>query len=100
MGRAARKRSDTNALPQQLAQSLGLSPSDLDAVVTAEVGGQTTVPQPKTGPAVEIEIAGRWYALPNVQFCATPAPLLGRDLIFREFYLRMEHGETDLRPKS
>lgn len=86
-------------LPFGLASVLGFSTSELESQSTNGVGGKTTVWRPKTGPNVDIQIGGRWYSLPAVMFAEKTPPLLGRDILFREFSLRMEYGETELRQK-
>ena len=90
---------DTTTLPFSLASLLGFSTSDLESSVMNAVGGQTTTWKPRTGPNVDIQIGGHWHSLPALAFADKTPPLLGRDLIFRDFKLWMEYGETDLRPK-
>jgi len=80
---------------------LGFSTADLDLRDTNVVGGQAQVWKPRSILDVDIRIGGQWYGLLEFVFAEkTPVPILGRDLIFREFKLRMEAGETDLRPKQ
>lgn len=90
---------DSTILPFSLASMLGFSTADLEGVETNAVGGKVRNWRPRGEPKVEIQISGTWYMLPGVLFAENTPALLGRDIIFREFKLRMEDGETDLRPR-
>jgi Aspartyl protease len=91
---------DLTTLPRQFAALLGFSDADLDSVSASGLGGKATVWKPKAGPPVEIRIGDQWYPLPGVAFADRTPPLLGRDLVFRYFKLRMQTGETELLPIS
>lgn len=90
---------DTTTLPFSLASLLGFSTSDLQSQDTNAVGGKAKVYKLKVSSKVEVRLGGTWYALPNVVFAENTPPLFGRDFIFANFKVRMEHGETELRPK-
>lgn len=91
---------DRTTLPRQFAPLLGFSDADLDTGSANGLGGRATVWKPKAGPPVEIRIGGKWYPLPGLAFADKTPPLLGRDLVFRYFKLRMQTGETELLPIS
>jgi hypothetical protein len=59
-----------------------------------------TVHTPKDLAGTEIEIGGKWYALPSLKFGKNvPISLLGRDLLFAHFDLKMTADEFELRPR-
>jgi hypothetical protein len=89
---------DTTTLPLQLASLIGFSTGELESVPFNGVGGQTTCLRPKAGPDTDIKVGGHWFALPGLVFGDKTPALLGRDLIFKDFKLRMETGETELLP--
>jgi hypothetical protein len=84
-------------LPFALASLMGFSTSDLESQQSAAVGGAATVWRPRGPLDVEIELGGHWLSLPSLAFAEKTPPLLGRDLIFRNFELRMSATETELR---
>lgn len=64
------------------------------------VGGKSTILKPTEKIDVEIEIGGFWFHLPSIHFGQGPVPLLGRDVMLKNFTLVMKLGETELRPKK
>jgi hypothetical protein len=88
-------------LPEAFAGPLGFDPAkDLEPMVSNGLGGQTTVLKPRGNVDVEICIGGFWFSLPTLAFSQKCPPLLGRDVVFANFDLRMCDGETDLRPRK
>jgi hypothetical protein len=53
---------------------------------------------PKSLGLIEIQIGRSWLRLPSLKFGMTPVSLLGRDLIFSRFELRMTPTEFELIP--
>jgi len=81
-----------------MAELFGLSSSDLEKKESNALGGKAAVWLPREGPQFEVEIGGRWLSL-QVLFAENTPPLLGRDVVFANFKIRMEDGETELRPR-
>ncbi len=90
---------DTTVLPFELVSLLGFSTSNLESINTNAVGGRTRTWRVKGDPGVEINIGGQWLKVPRLVFAERMPPLLGRDVIFTHFELRMTMGETELRPR-
>lgn len=94
---------DTTVLPFALVSMLGFSTSELESIETNAVGGKVKTWKAKAGAGVtgvEVEIGGFWFGLPSLAFAENTPPLLGRDVLFANFDLRMTAGETELRPKK
>jgi hypothetical protein len=92
---------DTTLLNVALAKRLGYAPADLVAETHKAASGVMTVQRPKSFAGLEIEIGRKWYPLPSVTFAAdVPISLLGRDVIFTHFELRMTATSFELRPKN
>ena len=53
---------------------------------------------PKNPGLVEIQIGRSWFPLPSLKFGVARASLLGRDLIFSRFELRMTPDEFEFIP--
>jgi hypothetical protein len=90
---------DTTTLPFGLVSVLGFPTADLESMTTNAVGGQTTTWKARGESKMGIQIGGKWFKLPCVAFAENTPALLGRDLIFANFKLRMEEGETELRER-
>jgi len=88
---------DITTLPYTLIAPLGFSLNSLESITTNAVGGIVSSRKAPNPPGVAIEIGGVWYDLPALNFVENTPALLGRDLIFKYFKLRMETGETELR---
>ena len=83
-----------------LAKLMGFHDSDLVTEECKGANGLMTVHTPKNLAGTEIEIGGKWYPLPSLKFGkSVPISLLGRDLIFAHFDLRMTAGEFELQPR-
>jgi hypothetical protein len=58
-------------------------------------------PKPSGRRGVEFQIGGTWFAVPGIQFGRrVPLSLLGRDMIFAHFDLRMTATDFHLLPKK
>ena len=83
-----------------LAKLMGFHDSDLVTEECKGANGLMTVHTPNNLAGTEIEIGGKWYPLPSLKFGkSVPISLLGRDLIFAHFDLRMTAGEFELQPR-
>jgi hypothetical protein len=91
---------DGTVLNLDLAASFGFGPGDLEAKRFTAVGGQTTLYAPKNPGLIEIQIGRSWFRLPSLKFGVAPVSLLGRDLIFPRFELRMTPTEFEFIPMS
>lgn len=90
---------DSTLLHVQMATQLGLSAGDLVEQKSTCAGGEILVHSPKDLGNAEICIGGNWLTLPTLKFGANlPMSLLGRDVLFARFELRMTSGEFELRP--
>ena len=90
---------DSTLLHLQMAATLGLATTDLVEQKSSCAGGETLIYAPKDLGSAEICIGGHWFRLPSLKFGASlPMSLLGRDVIFSHFELRMTSGEIELRP--
>jgi hypothetical protein len=90
---------DGTLLPLQMARLLGFGEEDLTSEVSRSVAGETMLRVPRSLHQSEIEIGGKWIALPSLKFAEHTYPLLGRDVIFANFDLRMTSDEFELRPR-
>jgi hypothetical protein len=84
-------------LPFALASVLGFSTSDLESHQSGAVGGLTTVWMPRGKPEVDMEVGGHWMGLPSLTFAEKSPALLGRDVLFTNFDMRMTATEIELR---
>jgi len=98
---ADRHRRRRNVAPDGHGETLGLS-RDLKPQQCRSAAGTTTVYAPKNLGLVEIDIEGReeWIRLPSLAFANGTYPLLGRDVLFANFELRMTSDEIELRWRS
>jgi len=71
------------------AANLGFAADDLVAETFDAAGGPATFWAPKNPGLLEIKIGTGWHPLPNLKFAAGRLSLLGRDVIFSRFELRM-----------
>jgi hypothetical protein len=92
---------DSTVLPFVFASML-IPASNLETARANAVGGTAKIWKVRGAPSIEVEIGGTWMRLPSLMFAEKTPPLLGRDVIFANFDLRMTMGETELRrfPKS
>lgn len=90
---------DASVLPFAVASLLGFSTSDLASADTRAVGGIVKTWTTTAAPEVESEIGGHWLMLPRLGFAENTPALLGRDVLFSDFELRMTDNETELRPR-
>ena len=83
-----------------LAAGLGFKATDLAEESSTAVGGHTVVYVPNRPDLneIQIQIGRTWYQLPSLRFGVAPVSLLGRDLIFSNFELRMTPNEFELIP--
>ena len=88
---------DGTLLPLQMARLLGFAESHLVTELSRSVAGQTPIHAPRSPDPLEIEIGGAWILLPSLKFAEHTYPLLGRDVIFDNFELRMTADEFELR---
>jgi hypothetical protein len=92
---------DGTLLSLGLAKPLGFEAADLVEEECSTANGLTTLYKPKLADLIEIQIGSSWFALPSLKFGArAPVSLLGRDLIFAHFELRMTSAEFELLPIS
>jgi hypothetical protein len=89
---------DGTVLNLHLAGSFGFGPDDLEKETFSAVGGQTVLYSPKKAGLIEIQIGRSWFPLPSLKFGRAPVSLLGRDLIFSKFELRMTPTEFEFIP--
>jgi hypothetical protein len=91
---------DGTVLNVGLAAGLGFKSSDLAQESSKAIGGQAIVyvpSRPDLG-EIQIQIGRTWFPLPSLRFGVAPVSLLGRDLIFSNFELRMTPSEFELIP--
>jgi predicted aspartyl protease len=89
----------TTVMNVALARPLGFDPGDLVEERSKTASGVMIGHRPKRPADLEIEIGKRWYPLPGLLFARdVPISLLGRDLIFAHFELRMTATQFELRP--
>jgi hypothetical protein len=86
----------------ELAEQLGYRLSEMKEERARSAGGYSKIYVPKTMGRVEIDVEGgdEWLPLPSLAFAEGTYPLLGRDVIFANFELRMTHEHIDLRWRS
>jgi hypothetical protein len=89
---------DGTLLPLKMAKLLGFQDADLQPETCQSAAGRTVVHTPKNLDRIEIEIGSEWIELPSLKFSDGTYPLLGRDVIFAHFELRMTAEEFELRP--
>src|SRR5262245_18052679 len=83
-----------------LAKLMGFHDSDLVTEECKSANGIMIVHTPKDLAGTQIEIGGKWYPLPSLKFGkSVPISLLGRDLMFAHFDLKMTADEFELRPR-
>ena len=81
------------------AEQMGFEDTDLVEEECKSASGPMIVYRPKNLRRTELEIGGAWYQLPSLQFGKkVPMSLLGRDMIFAHFDLRMTADDFDLIP--
>jgi hypothetical protein len=92
---------DQTLLQMRWAELMGFEEADLTEESCKSANGPMTVYRPTFRRKVEFEIGGSWYSVPNFQFGKkVPLPLLGRDMIFAHFDLRMTATDFQLLPKQ
>jgi hypothetical protein len=89
---------DETLLHFRWAKLMGYEEPDLMAEESKAASGTMIVHRPKDLKRVELEIAGDWLSLPTLQFGKKLSiSLLGRDMIFGHFELRMTGVDFELR---
>ena len=89
---------DNTVLPKQFAEPLGYTAAHLEEIKTNAVGGQVTTWRLKDVTGAAVNIGGYWLDVPCLTFAENTPALLGRDVVFANFDLRMTDGETELKP--
>jgi hypothetical protein len=77
------------------AVNFGFEADDLVEETYSTAGGQTTLWAPKNPSLLEIQIGTGWHPLPSLKFGRAPMSVLGRDVIFSRFELRMTPTEFE-----
>lgn len=90
---------DGTMLPRYWATSLGFRAADLIPEENTVAGGIVKVDRPSDLTGTEVEIDGVWLSLPSLRFADRLLfPLLGRDVIFANFDLKMTATDFHLLP--
>jgi hypothetical protein len=89
---------DGTLLNLGLATRFGFKSADLEEENCTAVGGPTVLYVPKAPGLIEIQIGRSWVPLPSLKFGVARVSILGRDLIFSRFELRMTSTDFDLIP--
>src|SRR5581483_11205419 len=87
---------DKTILNKKVARKLGLSDDDLMQEEGDGAGGRVRVWKPKILGEAEARIFDGWIKLPSLLFSEGPQPVLGRDLLFQYFDLKMTNNGFDL----
>jgi hypothetical protein len=77
------------------AANFGFSTDDLTEETYDAAGGPASFWAPKKPGLIEIQIGTGWHPLPSLRFGHGRMSLLGRDVIFSRFELRMTPGEFE-----
>ena len=92
---------DETMLHLTRATEMGYQEDDLIEETCSTAGGEATTYRPKDISRTELEIGGSWYQLPSLRFSPTVrCPLLGRNMIFDHFDLRMTPSTFELIPRT
>lgn len=92
---------DETLLNFWLAKHMGFQEKDLESEGSTGASGAMTVYRPKDLGRAELEIGGTWYRLPGLRFGKrAPVNLLGRDMVFAHFELRMTARHFYLLPRG
>lgn len=90
---------DGTLLHFRWAKLLEFQDADLIEEECMGAGGTMIVYKPKDLARTEIEIGGAWFPIPSLKFGRlVPISLLGRDVIFSHFALRMTASHFELLP--
>jgi hypothetical protein len=91
---------DQTLLHVRWAELMGFEDTDLVEETCKSANGPMTVFRPRTRRRIEFQIGELWYSVPSLQFGRkVPVPLLGRDMIFKHFSLKMTGTDFELVPR-
>ena len=94
---------DQTLLHLRWADLLGFNDADLVEESCKSASGPMTVyrPKPRSRLGVDFQIGDAWFSVPSLQFGGkVPLSLLGRDMIFEHFDLRMTATDFHLLPRK